>query len=204
MPKKVSLDNEVYATMNGKIVIVDDEPITRMDIRDILEEANYDVVGEASDGFEAIELCQRHLPDLVIMDIQMPILDGLKAGKRIISEYLAGGVILLTAFSDSRNIEKATNIGALGYLVKPLDEKSLVPMIEVSIAKGKSVRKLENELTKVTKKLEERKVVEKAKGMLMKENGLSEEEAYQTIRKLSMTRRCPIIEIARTIVISYD
>ncbi|PEX93249.1 ANTAR domain-containing response regulator [Bacillus cereus] len=190
--------------MNGKIVIVDDEPITRMDIRDILEEANYDVVGEASDGFEAIELCQRHLPDLVIMDIQMPILDGLKAGKRIILEQLAGGVILLTAFSDSANIEKATNIGALGYLVKPLDEKSLVPMIEVSIAKGKSVRKLENELTKVTKKLAERKVVEKAKGMIMKENDLSEEEAYQTIRELSMTRRCPLAEIARTIVISYD
>ncbi|QDX94406.1 ANTAR domain-containing response regulator [Brevibacterium sp. JNUCC-42] len=190
--------------MNGKIVVVDDEPITRMDIREILKEANYNVVGEASDGFEAIELCKKHLPDLVIMDIQMPILDGLKAGKRILSEQLAGGVVLLTAFSDKECIEKASSIGALGYLVKPLDEKSFIPMVEVTIAKGKEFRKLEKNYTKVSQKLEERIAIEKAKGILMKENGFSEEEAYQTIRKLSMDRRCPMIEIATTIVISYD
>ncbi|WP_232698521.1 ANTAR domain-containing response regulator [Brevibacillus daliensis] len=190
--------------MNRRIVIVDDEPITRMDIREMLQEANYDVVGEASDGFEAIELCKKHQPDLVIMDIQMPLLDGLKAGKRIISEQLAGGIILLTAFSDKQTIEKATSIGALGYLVKPLDEKSLVPMVEVTIAKGKEINKLEKDLTKATQKLEERKTIEKAKGILMKENGFSEDDAYQMIRRLSMDRRCPMIEIASTIVISYD
>lgn len=95
-------EEEDVTGMNGRIVIADDEPITRMDIRDILEEANYNVVGEATDGFEAIELCKSHQPDLVIMDIQMPLLDGLKAGKRIISEGLAGGIILLTAFSDPK------------------------------------------------------------------------------------------------------
>ncbi|AQR78056.1 ANTAR domain-containing response regulator [Paenibacillus larvae] len=190
--------------MNGKIVIVDDEPITRMDIRAMLEEADYDVVGEASDGFEAIELCKKHLPELVIMDIQMPILDGLKAGKRIITEQLAGGVLLLTAFSDKQTIEKASSIGALGYLVKPLDEKSLIPMVEVMIAKGKEIRKLEQNLTKLNQKMEERKAIEKAKGILMKENGCTEDEAYQMIRKLSMDRRCPMMEIAATIVISYD
>ncbi|WP_028546178.1 ANTAR domain-containing response regulator [Paenibacillus taiwanensis] len=190
--------------MNGKIVIVDDEPITRMDIREMLDEAGYNVVGEASDGFEAIELCKKHLPDLVIMDVQMPILDGLKAGKRIISEQLAGGIVLLTAFSDKQTIEKASAVGALGYLVKPLDEKSFIPMVEVTIAKGREIRKLEHNLSKLTQKMEERKAVEKAKGILMKENGCTEEEAYQTLRKLSMDRRCPMIEIATTIVISYD
>ena len=125
-----------------------------MDIREMLEEADYNVVGEASDGFEAIELCKKHLPDLVILDVQMPILDGLKAGKRIISEQLAGGVILLTAFSDKQTIEKATSIGALGYLVKPLDEKSFIPMVEVTIAKGKEIRKLEQNLSKLSQKME--------------------------------------------------
>jgi AmiR/NasT family two-component response regulator len=190
--------------MNGRIVIADDEPIAKMDIRGILQEAGYDVVGEASDGFEAIELCKKHRPDLVIMDIQMPLLDGLRASKRIISEQLAGGVILLSAFSDKPTIERASSVGVLGYLVKPLDEKSFIPMVEVTIAKGKAIGKLEKNLTKATQKLEERKVIEKAKGILMKENGISEDEAYQMICKLSMDQRCPMIEIASTIVISYD
>ncbi|WP_232699523.1 ANTAR domain-containing response regulator [Brevibacillus daliensis] len=190
--------------MNRRIVIVDDEPITRMDIREMLHGANYDVVGEASDGFEAIELCKKHLPDLVIMDIHMPLLDGLKAGKRIITEQLAGGLVLLNAIIDKQSIEKASSIGALGYMVKPLDEKSLIPMVEITIAKGKEICKLEKDLAMVTQKLEERKVIEKAKGILMKDNGFSEDEAYQTIRRLSMDRRCPMIEIASTIVISYD
>lgn len=197
-------EEEDVTGMNGRIVIADDEPITRMDIRDILEEANYNVVGEATDGFEAIELCKSHQPDLVIMDIQMPLLDGLKAGKRIISEGLAGGIILLTAFSDPKNTEKAKGFGALGYLVKPLDEKSLIPTVEMSIAKGRETRKLEQQLDKLTKKLEERKVIEKAKGVLMIENNITEEEAYNMIRNLSMDKRCPMMEIAETIVMSDD
>ncbi|MFD3260366.1 ANTAR domain-containing response regulator [Paenibacillus lentus] len=190
--------------MNGKIVIADDEPITRMDIRGMLKEANYNVVGEASDGFEAIELCKMHQPDLVIMDVQLPILDGLKAGKRIIAEQLTDGVIFLTRFSDKKTVKKASAIGALGYLVKPLDEKSFIPTLEVTIARGKEIRKLEQNLSKLSQKFEERKVIEKAKGILMKESGCSEEEAYQTLRKLSMDRRCPMMEIATTIVISHD
>lgn len=196
--------NEVYSGMSGTIVIVDDEPIIRMDVRDILEEANYTVVGEASDGFEAIEVCKQHAPDLVIMDIQMPILDGLKASKRILSQKLAKGVVLLTAFSDTECVEKAKSVGALGYLVKPLDDKSLIPMVEVSIARGNDIQRLGKELDKVTQKLEDRKVIEKAKGMLMIESGLSEEEAYKMMRKLSMDRRCPMVEIANTIVDTYE
>ncbi|MGD8189831.1 ANTAR domain-containing response regulator [Brevibacillus ginsengisoli] len=190
--------------MSGTIVIVDDEPIIRMDVRDILEEANYTVVGEASDGFEAIEVCKQHEPDLVIMDIQMPVLDGLKASKRILSQKLAKGVVLLTAYCDTECVEKAKQAGALGYLVKPLDEKSLIPMVEVSIARGKDIQRLGKELDKVSQKLDERKVIEKAKGLLMNDSGLTEEEAYQMMRKLSMDRRCPIIEIAQTIVETYE
>ncbi|AOA03826.1 MULTISPECIES: ANTAR domain-containing response regulator [Carnobacterium] len=190
--------------MNGRIVIVDDEPITRMDIRDILEAGGYDVVGEASDGFEAIELCKSQHPDLVIMDIQMPLLDGLKAGKKIASENLAGGIILLSAFSDPTNTERAKNFGALGYLVKPLDEKSLIPTVEMSIAKGKETQKLEEQLNKLTKKLEERKIIERAKGILMIENKITEEDAYQMIRTLSMDKRSPMIEIAEMIVMTDD
>lgn len=111
-------EEEDVTGMNGRIVIADDEPITRMDIRDILEEANYNVVGEATDGFEAIELCKSHQPDLVIMDIQMPLLDGLKAGKRIISEGLAGGIILLTAFSDPKKHRESKRVWSIRLFSK--------------------------------------------------------------------------------------
>ncbi len=121
--------------MSKKIIIVDDEPIIRMDIRDILEAEGYNVVAEASDGFSAVELCKEHKPDLVIMDIQMPILDGIGASKRIRLEHLAGGILLLTAFNDTEFIEKAKSVGAYGYLVKPLDEKSFIPTVEMCLAK---------------------------------------------------------------------
>lgn len=190
--------------MTRKIVIVDDEPITRMDIRDILEAEGYDVVGEAADGFSAIELCKKHNPDLVIMDIQMPILDGIKASKRITMENLAGGILLLTAFNDSMFIEKAKNVGAFGYLVKPLDEKSFIPTIEMCLAKVEQFKKLKKDLDKATEKLDERKIIERAKGILMRELRIDEEEAYKNIRKLSMDKRSSMVDIAKTVIIAYE
>lgn len=190
--------------MTRKIVIVDDEPITRMDIRDILEAGGYDVVGEAADGFSAIELCKKHNPDLVIMDIQMPILDGIKASKRITMENLAGGILLLTAFNDSMFIEKAKNVGAFGYLVKPLDEKSFIPTIEMCLAKVEQFKKLKKDLDKATEKLDERKLIERAKGILMRELRIDEEEAYKNIRKLSMDKRSSMVDIAKTVIIAYE
>ncbi|MBP2099057.1 ANTAR domain-containing response regulator [Enterococcus rivorum] len=190
--------------MNGRIVIVDDEPITRMDIRGMLEAENYEVVGEASDGIEAIELCKKHLPDLVIMDISMPLLDGLKASKKILDEKYTKSIILLTAYSDKENIEKAKKYGVSGYLVKPIMEKSLTPMVEVAIANGAKTREYELSLEKLTKKLSDRKLIEKAKGIIMVEQKLSEEEAYQLLRELSMNKRCPISEIAEMFVVSDD
>ncbi|WEG72785.1 ANTAR domain-containing response regulator [Vagococcus intermedius] len=190
--------------MNGDIIIVDDEPLTRVDLREMLEIAGYNVVGEATDGFEAIELCKKHQPDLVIMDVQMPILDGLSAGKKIMSEKMAKAILMLTAFSDETNRKKALEFGAVGYLVKPLDEKSFIPMVEMGVAKGKEVDKLQNDVTKLSEKLENRKTIEKAKGIIMKANGINEETAYQQIRKLSMDKRCPMIEVAEMIVIAHD
>lgn len=190
--------------VNGDIIIVDDEPLTRVDLREMLEIAGYNVVGEATDGFEAIELCKKYQPDLVIMDVQMPILDGLSAGKKIMSEKMAKAILMLTAFSDETNRKKALEFGAVGYLVKPLDEKSFIPMVEMGVAKGKEVDKLQNDVTKLSEKLENRKTIEKAKGIIMKANGINEETAYQQIRKLSMDKRCPMIEVAEMIVIAHD
>lgn len=190
--------------MNGRIVIVDDEPITRLDIRDILTAAGYEVVGEAADGFEAIEVCKKMHPNVVLMDIQMPILDGLKAGKKIIQDQLADSIVFLSAYSDLENTEKAKKLGAIGYLVKPLDEKSLIPTIEMSIARGRETQDLIKQIEKLKTKLEERKIIERAKGILIKENHISEEKAYQLIRKLSMDKRAPMSEIAELIVMDDE
>lgn len=190
--------------MKGKIIIVDDEPLTRVDLRDMLELENYDVVGEAADGFEAIELSRKHQPDLVIMDIQMPLLDGLNAGKKIMSEKLTGSILMLTAYSDVNHREKAMSFGASGYLVKPLDEKSFIPMVEMAIMKGKEVSQLEKSVDKLSEKLEQRKIIEKAKGILMATQSIDEETAYKQIRKLSMDKRCPMIDVAEMLVMAND
>lgn len=190
--------------MKGKIVIADDEPIVRLDISGMLVDTGYEVVGEASDGFEAIEVCKKNHPDVVLMDIQMSILDGLKAAKKITQDELAGSVVFLTAYNDQENVEKAKGLGAEGYLVKPLDEKSLISTIEVSIAKGQQLKKLLTKIDSLNQKLEARKVIEKAKGVLVKENNVSEDEAYKMIRKLSMDKRASMGEIAELIVMSND
>lgn len=186
--------------MSGTIVIVDDEPITRLDVKDMLQFAGYNVVGEASDGFEAIRVCDEMKPDLVIMDIKMPLLDGLTASKKIVSDGSASGIILLTAYSDRHYINKATEFGALGYLVKPLHEQSLIPTVELALSKGNQIKQLQKELDTVTKKLAERKTIEKAKGKLMASEGLTEDAAYKKLRTISMKKRVPMIEIAEVMV----
>lgn len=139
--------------MAKKIVIVDDEPVTKMDIKELLEEAGYDVVGQASNGFEAINECKTQKPDLVIMDIKMPMLDGLKASKKIMHDHTAGGILLLTAFYDKEFIEQAKEVGALGYLVKPLDEKSFIPTVEMCVSRAKDIQSLNQQVKEVSKNL---------------------------------------------------
>lgn len=190
--------------MKEKIVIADDEPITRQDLREILEIAGYNVVADASDGFDAVELCRKFKPDLVLMDIKMPLLDGLNASKIITSEGLTGGVILLTAYSDEDFIAKAKKSGVIGYLVKPIDERSLIPSIEISLSKCVEINRMKEDIKKANKKLEDRKIIEKAKGILMEKENLSEKTAFERIRTLSMNKRCSMKDIAEAIVISYE
>lgn len=187
-----------------KIIVVDDEPITRMDICEILKEANYDVVAQAGDGFDAIEQSRKYKPDFVIMDVKMPILDGLKAAKVITEEKLSRGIVLLTAYSNKEFIEEAKNIGIIGYIVKPIDEKSFIPNLEIIFNKQEEFEKLEKKYLKTSQKLEDRKKIDIAKSILMKKRGFTENEAYEYIRTLSMNKRCDMGKIADIIILSGD
>ncbi|BBM39701.1 response regulator receiver and ANTAR domain-containing protein [Leptotrichia hofstadii] len=187
-----------------KIIVVDDEPITRMDICEILREANYDVVAEAGDGFDAIEQSKKYNPDFVIMDVKMPILDGLKAAKVITEQKLSRGIVLLTAYSNKEFIEEAKNIGIIGYIVKPIDEKSFIPNLEIIFNKQEEFEKLEKKYLKTSQKLEDRKKIDIAKSILMKTRNFTENEAYEYIRTLSMNKRCDMGKIADIIILSGD
>jgi len=188
--------------MKYNIVIADDEPITRMDLREFLEEEGYNVVGEASDGFDAVEICRKKKPDLVLMDVKMPILDGIKASRVIFNENTAKSIILLTAYSGAEFIEQAKEVGVMGYIVKPINKPSLIPAIEVAIAKGREIEEMKEEIVTVKDKLESRKIIEKAKGILMENDNMSEDDAYKRIKKLSMDKRCPMKDIASAIIMS--
>ena len=187
-----------------KIIVVDDEPITRMDICERLKEANYDVVAQAGDGFDAIEQSRKYKPDFVIMDVKMPILDGLKAAKVITEEKLSRGIVLLTAYSNKEFIEEAKNIGIIGYIVKPIDEKSFIPNLEIIFNKQEEFEKLEKKYLKTSQKLEDRKKIDIAKSILMKTRNFTENEAYEYIRTLSMNKRCDMGKIADIIILSGD
>lgn len=188
--------------MGNRVVIVDDEPITRMDIAEMLVEEGYDVVAEASDGFDAIELCQKHKPDLVLMDVKMPLLDGLKAAEMIHQDKLASCIVLITAYSGKEFIEKAKKIGVMAYVVKPINEKNLLPTLAVALSKSLEFEEMEKEIEETRNKLEDRKQIEKAKGLLMRNEGMSEEQAYNEIRSLSMSKRRSMGEIARIITMN--
>ena len=152
-------------------VVVDDEPITRLDLRQMLEEMSFSVVGDAADGFDAIDLCRRHHPDVVLMDIRMPVFDGMTASETIISEDLAGCVVILTAFQDRDLIERANRIGVTGYLVKPVEERLLLPTLEVAMAQARRLREARLETAQMREKMEEQKLVGRAKAILAKKRG---------------------------------
>ena len=187
--------------MQGRILIADDNPIVRLDIRNILEDTGYEIVAEATDGFEAIEFCQKQSIDLVIMDIKMPLLDGLTASKKILEDALAPSVILLSGYDDATYVQKAKTYGVSAYLIKPLDVKSLIPMVEVCIEKGRKLQEMKDEIDKLSQKINDRIIIEKAKGALMYRDQLTESEAFKKIRSLSMQKRVPMVEIAKLLVI---
>jgi len=189
--------------MKNTIVIADDEPIIRMDISEILTEAGYNVVGEASNGFDAVELCRKFKPELVLMDIKMPHLDGLKATKLIIDQKLADAVVVLTAYSGSEFIEEAKAAGVTGYIVKPIEERNLLPEIEIAISKGKELKRIKEDMVNLKEEMEKKRIIDKAKELLMEKCKFSEEAAYKRLRKLTMDKRCSMMEMAETIIEQY-
>ncbi len=182
-----------------KLVIADNESIIRMDLKEILEEAGHEVVGEAVDGYKAIELTKKYRPDLVIMDIKMPELDGIAAAKVIADQKLAP-VLLLTAFSQKEIVDRAKDSGVLAYLVKPVKESNLFPAMEIALSRFREIKQLEQELDDVRNSLEMRKILDRAKGILMNAYGLSEAEAYRRIQQYSMAKRKTIKEVAESII----
>lgn len=184
-----------------KAVVVEDEVIIRMSIKEILEANSYCVVGEAGDGLEAIEVCERTQPDFVVMDITMPVLNGLDAAAVINQKKLAGFTLLLTGVRDKETAKKAVH--AMGYVMKPVDEDTLIPAIEIAINKYERIRTIEGERDKIKKSLDERRIIERAKGILMEKNSMNEQQAYEYMRKLSMDRSCTIASTARNFLLAY-
>jgi len=186
-----------------RIIIADDESLIRLDLREMLTHLGYDVVAEAGDGQNALDLALKLRPDLVVMDIKMPEVDGITAAETLTRERIAP-VVLLTAYSDQALVERAKDAGVVGYVVKPFREAELMPVIELSLARFEEFRSLEGEVGSLKDALESRKVVERAKGVLMEVHGLRESEAFHRIRKTSMDARKSMKEVAEAILLTHE
>ena len=186
-----------------RIVIADDESIIRMDLREMLTGLGYLVVAEAGDGVTAVNVAREVRPELVIMDIKMTDMDGIEAA-RILTEERIAPVLLLTAFSQQELVRRAGEAGVVGYLVKPFGETDLAPAIEIAITRFKEFRTLEREASDLRDTLETRKRVERAKGILMQTQGLSEADAFRKIQKLSMNSRKSMREVADAILLAHE
>jgi response regulator NasT len=186
-----------------RIVIADDEPIIRLDLKKMLQDCGYDVVGEAGDGAKAIEVVRNLRPDVVIMDIKMPEMDGIDAAKIITDEKIAP-VLLLTAYSQLDLVSRAKEAGVYSYLVKPFKQTDLMPQIEIAVARWDAFLKIEEQANDLEDKLETRKSVDRAKGILMDQYGLKEQEAFRRIQVQSMNTRKSMREIAEAIIIANN
>lgn len=186
-----------------RVVIADDESIIRMDLKALLEEMGHVVVGEAADGQKALELTRSLKPDVVLMDIKMPVMDGLDAAKIIAEEKIAP-VVLLTAYSQKDLIERAKEAGVFGYLVKPFQESDLLPAIEIALSRYLEMQELESTVGDLENKLETRKLVDRAKGILMDKLSMSEQEAFRRIQQQSMNQRKSMREIAEALIIAHE
>ncbi len=185
--------------MSIRVVIAEDEAIIRLDLKETLEEEGYLVVGETGRGDEAVELVRRHGPDVAILDVKMPGLDGLSAAREITSERLAA-VLILTAFSQRDLIEQARDAGALAYLVKPFQRSELVPALEVAIGRFREIKALHDQAQSLEDQLETRKVVDRAKGRLMDTQGLSEQEAFSFIQRTAMKERLTMKIVSEQVI----
>ena len=191
------------AVPRRRVVVAEDEAIIRLDIVETLREAGFDVVGEAGDGEAAVRLVEETRPDLAVMDVKMPVLDGISAAEKI---GVLGGtaVVLLTAFSQRELVERARDAGAMAYVVKPFTAADLLPAVEIALSRHEQIAALESEVTDLTERFETRKRVERAKGRLMASMGLSEPAAFRWIQKTSMDRRLTMREVADVVLAQVD
>ena len=186
-----------------RIVIADDESVIRADLREMLTNLNYLVVGEAGDGQSAVNSARELKPDVVIMDIKMPDLDGIEAARILTQEQIAP-VLLLTAYSQRDLVDRAKEAGVVGYLVKPFREQEILPAIEIALARFAEFRELKKETADLQETLETRKIVDRAKGILMDQQGMTEQEAFRKIQKTSMNSRKPMKEVAEAIILAHE
>jgi two-component system, response regulator PdtaR len=189
--------------MTTRILIADDEPLIRMNLRETLQDQGYIVVGEVGDGQSAVNLTRQLRPDLALLDIKMPYLDGIAAARAIIAEAIAP-VLLLTAYSSRELVAQAREAGVLGYLIKPVREAELMPLIEVTLARWSEQTSRRKELIQLKDRIETRKLVERAKGALMDQQGLSEADAFRKIQQLAMNSRKTMREVAQAILLTQQ
>lgn len=182
-----------------RVLIAEDEALIRLDLKEMLQEEGYEVCGEAGDGEAAVRLARELRPSLVILDVKMPVLDGIAAAEQIARERIAP-VIILTAFSQSELVERAREAGALAYLVKPFQKKDLLPTIEIAVSRYTELISLEAEVADLTSQLEARKIVERAKGVLQATHGLTEPDAFRWIQKTAMNRRVTMRALAEAVL----
>lgn len=192
-------DTENLSSAKRRVVVAEDESLIRIDVVETLEDNGFEVVAEAADGEKAVALVDELRPDLVVMDVKMPLLDGISAAEIITRKRLAP-VVLLTAFSQRELVERAAEAGALAYVVKPFTPNDLIPAIEVALSRATQIEALEDEISDLAERLETRKVLDRAKGILNNTMGLPEPEAFRWIQKASMDRRLTMKEVAQTVI----
>jgi AmiR/NasT family two-component response regulator len=186
-----------------RIIVADDESIIRMDLREMLTNLGYLVIGEVGDGRSMVNLARELRPDVVIADIKMPDMDGIEAAKLLTEEKIAP-VILLTAYSQHELVERAKEAGVVGYLVKPFQESDLAPAVEIALTRFNEFRAMEQEVDSLKEALETRKLVDRAKGILMDTQGLAEADAFRKIQKMSMNTRKPMKQVAEAIILAHQ
>ena len=183
----------------ARVLVAEDEVLIRVDIVETLTEGGHTVVGEAGDGEQALRLARELGPDLVVMDVKMPVLDGISAAERIVSQRIAP-VLILTAFSQRELVERAREAGAMAYLVKPFAKTDLVPAIEMALSRHEEIAQLESEVADLTERLETRKLVDRAKGLLQTRYGLTEPDSFRWIQKAAMDKRTSMREVAQVVI----
>ena len=190
------MSNESSSSRTRRVLVAEDETLIRLDIVETLTDAGYEVVAEAADGEEAVRLADEHVVDLCVMDVKMPVLDGITAAERILDKHNCA-VVMLTAFSQTELVERASAAGAMAYVVKPFTPADLIPALEIAFSRHEEIQSLETDLQE---RFETRKRVDRAKGLLMEKMGLSEPEAFRWLQKTSMNRRLTMREVAEAVI----